>query len=148
MADPTPDPAPEPTPDRAPELMSDGAPDVVPDDPALERLRGLCALLPETAEIDALGRPTFRAGARGFASFEVVDGRPTVCVKTTPEVQATLVARPGFTSEPDTGHHGWTLVVADDTVDWDEIDELVVASYRLVAPAELVAQLDRLLGPG
>jgi predicted DNA-binding protein (MmcQ/YjbR family) len=112
---------------------------------ALERLRSFCAMLPETAEIDALGQPTFRVATRAFAVFEVVDGRPTVCVKLHPDTQAAVVARDGFRAEPDTGHHRWTVV---DTVrvPWPEVDELVVASYRLVAPLEFVAQLDALLG--
>ena len=34
------------------------------------------------------------------------------------------------------------------SVAWDEIDELVIGSYRLVAPPEYVAQLDDLLAAG
>ena len=31
-------------------------------------------------------------------------------------------------------------------IDWDELDELIIASYRLVAPPEHVTQLEALLG--
>ena len=113
----------------------------------LERLRSLCAMLPETAEVEVFGNPTFRVGARGFATFELIEGEPTVCLKVTMEDQAGLLGRPGFRSEPDTGHHGWTVVSLDGAVPWDETDELVVASYRLVAPDEYRAQLDAMLGP-
>lgn len=117
-------------------------------DEPLERLRSFCALLPETTEVDVFGNPTFRVGARGFATFETISIGPTVCVKIEPAVQAGLVARDGFGAEPDTGHFGWTHVALDGTVAWDEIDGLVVGSYRLVAPPEFVADLNELLAPG
>lgn len=125
--------------------MADGTSAV--DDP-LERLRSFCSLLPETAEVDVFGNPTFRVGARGFATFEVIETGPSVCVKITPEMQALLVERHGFAAEPDTGHFGWTHVHLDGSVDWDEVDELVIGSYRLVAPPEYVAELDALLAGG
>jgi predicted DNA-binding protein (MmcQ/YjbR family) len=112
----------------------------------LERLRALCALLPETAEIDGFGDPTFRVGTKTFALFETVATHPTVCVKVAPADQAALVAREGFVAEPHTGHHGWTQIRADGPAEWDEIDRLVVASYRLVAPPECVGDLDARLG--
>ena len=111
---------------------------------ALDRLRSLCLLLPEVAEIDGLGRPTFRVATRGFAVFEIVDGRPAVTVKLPLERQAALLGRPGIAAEADTGHHGWTVLDVG-LAGWPAIDELVVASYRLVAPADLVARLDALL---
>ena len=126
--------------------MSDG-PEWIDAEP-LERLRSFCALLPETAEVDLFGNPTFRVGARGFATYEDLAPGPVVCVKVAPEMQELLVRREGFEAEPDTGHHGWTRVRVDGTVDWDEVDELVIGSYRLVAPPEYVTQLDDLLAAG
>jgi hypothetical protein len=111
------------------------------EDGALARLRSLCTLLPEVAEIDAFDRPTFRVAVKGFAAFEVIDGRACVIVKLALDEQVALVARPGFRPEDETGAHGWTIVDVA-TVGWDELDRLVVASYRLVAPDHLVAQLD------
>jgi len=124
-------------------MATDPAPSL--DDP-LERLRSLCALLPETAEVDVFENPTFRVGARGFATFETLATGPAVCVKITSETQAVLVARPGFAAETDTGHFGWTHVLLDGSISWDEVDELVIGSYRLVAPPEYVTELDELLG--
>ena len=40
------------------------------DDPFLDDVRRVCLALPETAEVEAWGRPTFRAGKRMFAVFE------------------------------------------------------------------------------
>ena len=114
--------------------------------PALDRLRQFCLMLPETTEIDGLGRPTFRTGARAFAIFDLLGTGPTVCVKLDLRRQGELIRREGFSREPDTGEHGWTVVVLDGPVDWDEADELVVDSYRRIAPPESVAQLDGLIG--
>ena len=40
------------------------------DDPYLSELRAVCLALPESAEVEAWGRPTFRAGKKMFAVFE------------------------------------------------------------------------------
>jgi len=119
-----------------------------PEDEGLERLRAFCAMLPETTEIDGLGNPTFRVATKGYAIFEVIAGQAMVCVKLPLDEQAALISRSGFEAEPHTGDHGWTLVELDGAVHWDEVDELVIASYRLVAPPEYVAQLDALLAGG
>lgn len=113
---------------------------------ALTHLRRLSAVLPETAEVDLLGAPAFRAAARMFATVELDDNEvPVVRFKATGEAQRALLADDRFRSDPLTGHHGWTLLRADQLGDPDDLDELLVASYRLVAPADVVAQLDALL---
>jgi predicted DNA-binding protein (MmcQ/YjbR family) len=126
-------------------MAGDGA---LTEDHPLERLRSFCGLLPETAEVDVFGNPTFRVGARGFATYEEIEDGPAVCVKIAPEMQALLVVRDGFAAEPDTGHFGWTYVQLDGAVAWDEVDELVIGSYRLVAPPEYIVELDALLASG
>ena len=62
--------------------------------------------------------------------------------KAEPEEQAVLVAADDFEREPDTGHHGWTVAWLGDDIELGRVDELIISSYRLVAPAEHVAQLD------
>lgn len=126
--------------------MADAGEPTFPD--PLERLRSFCAMLPETAEVDVFSNPTFRVGARGFATYEELAATPVVTVKIAPEMQRLLVERDGFDAEADTGHFGWTHVRIDGSIDWDEIDELVIGSYRLVAPPEYVTQLDALLAAG
>ena len=112
----------------------------------LARLREFCALLPETAEIDGFGNPTFRVATVTFAIFEMERDQPAICFKTALDVQEELIAREGFSPEPLTGEYGWTVVELDGSVSWDEIDLLVIGSYRLVAPGELILELDTLLG--
>ena len=67
-----------------------------------------------------------------------------VSVKTTPALQAMLVkddpAR--FSLTPYMAHRGWVSLRIDGrSVDWDEVAALVRASYRLVAPKRLAAQV-------
>jgi hypothetical protein len=43
------------------------------DDPYLAEVRKLCLALPESVEMEAWGRPTFRAGKKMFAWQEVAE---------------------------------------------------------------------------
>ena len=47
-------------------------------DQILKRLRALCLSLPETSEVASWGHPNFGAGKRTFATFERVNGRPSL----------------------------------------------------------------------
>jgi predicted DNA-binding protein (MmcQ/YjbR family) len=114
-------------------------------DEALSRLRSFCLLLPETAEIEAFGNPTFRVATNTFASFERGDGAATISFKVTLEVQAGIVDGERFLAAPETGAHGWTWARIDRPLDWDHLDELLVVSYRLVAPDRCLVGLDELL---
>jgi hypothetical protein len=117
-------------------------------DPVLGRLRSLCSLLPEVTEVGApgdFGRPTFRVAVRAFAAYERDGDRATVIVKLPRDVQAVRLGLPGCEAEEETGAHGWT-VVDTAVVAWEQLDELVVAAYRLVAPPAYVLQLDARLG--
>jgi predicted DNA-binding protein (MmcQ/YjbR family) len=40
------------------------------------------------------------------------------------------------------GHRGWLGVYLDVPADWDQIADLVVDAYRVVAPKRLAAMLD------
>ncbi len=46
------------------------------DDPFLAELRDVCLAFPESCEVEAWGRPTFRAGKKIFAVFSGIDDRP------------------------------------------------------------------------
>ncbi|HEY0705483.1 MAG TPA: MmcQ/YjbR family DNA-binding protein [Polyangia bacterium] len=114
----------------------------------LEKVRALCAALPETTEVEAWGHPTFRVGDKIFAGFGNDEGGApgvvTLGVKTTMDMQAALVSSdPRFSIAKYVGKHGWvSLRLAHDAVNWDEIDALLRGSYRLIAPPKLVRRLD------
>lgn len=114
-------------------------------DEALARLRSFCLLLPETAEIEAFEHPTFRVATNTFAVFEASGVAAVISFKVPLDVQAAIVDGERFLAAPETGEHGWTNARIDRPLDWDHLDELLVTSYRLVAPDWCVERLDALL---
>jgi predicted DNA-binding protein (MmcQ/YjbR family) len=114
----------------------------------LERVRRLCAALPETTEVEAWGHPTFRVADKIFAGFgNDEDGPPGAVrlgVKTTMDMQAALVSSdPRFSIAKYVGKHGWiSMRLGAQTVDWNEVDALIRGSYRLIAPSKLRQRLD------
>lgn len=109
---------------------------------ALELVRRLSSVLPETAEVDVLDAPTFRVATRMFAAVEADGASAVVRFKASPAQQDALLRDERFEADADTGHHGWTNLRADGSLDPDELERLLLASYRLVAPEEALAQLD------
>ena len=105
---------------------------VVP--PLLARVRKLCLSLSETSEVAAWGHPNFRVHGKTFAVYEFYKGRPNIAVKTEPGLQGILVDDEKFFRTPYIGQHGWVSVWVDQPVDWKLVRDLILASYRLVAP--------------
>ena len=71
------------------------------DDPFLGELRAICLGFPETAEVEAWGRPTFRAGKKMFAVFTgSVEERFSVIFKPEPDERPALVAEDRFYVPP------------------------------------------------
>jgi predicted DNA-binding protein (MmcQ/YjbR family) len=108
-------------------------------------LRELCLGLPEVAERQAWAGTQWRIRNRMFAHVLAVDfaDGPDV-VLTFRSSGAELAALRG------TGHPffqpAWGVdavgMVLDDGFDWNEVTELVVESYRTVAPRKLVARIE------
>jgi hypothetical protein len=121
-----------------PRMYSDG-------DPYLAELRRICLALPESAEVEAWGRPTFRAGKKLFAVFDVDDRHPyAVVFKPEPPERPALLEDKRFYLPPYFGPSGW--VALDFTaapVDWVEVAELMESSYRQVALKRMLKALDR-----
>lgn len=112
----------------------------------LDQLRDICLELPEAHQSEAFGAPTFQIGKKNFAMMHRGrDDRASVWVKAVPGRQEVLVgAFPDrYFRPPYMGHNGWIACWLDDTAmpDWDEIEELVTDSYRLIAPKRLVKQM-------
>ena len=115
------------------------------DDPYLTELRHVCLAFPESAEVEAWGRPTFRAGKRIFAVFEGSDAHPyAVVFKPEAEERPALVDDPRFYVPAYFGAGGWLgLDLTAAAVDWDEVSELMECSYRQVALKRMLKALDR-----
>ena len=117
-------------------------------DPLLARVREIALALPEAAEKITHGRPTFFT-TKVFAYF---GGSPRGA--TTDRHDGALLFRPDLTDAPALRQdprffepaylwpHGWLALDLDGATDWDEVAELLDASFRATAPRRLVAALD------
>ena len=128
------------------------APTEVPEDVA-ERVRALCLALPEvTVRIDySLTRArstaqSFDIRRRSFCLLVATEGPagkpvPLLVLRAGPEERQALlsIGHPFFA--PRAGRDRIGVLLTDDT-DWAEIRELVIESYRVLAPKKLTALLD------
>ena len=110
----------------------------------LDRIRTICAGLPETSERLSHGHPAFFI--REKRSFAMVlddhhgDGRFAIWCAAAPGTQELLVdADPEkFFRPPYVGHRGWIGVRLDRDLDWDEIAGILEDAYAEVAPPALL----------
>lgn len=128
-------------------------------DPYLVRLRKICLALPEAQEKVSHGRPTFFT-KKVFAGYGAVlrgdhdpepYARSVVFLPDAADRPALLdddrIFEPAYL-----GPYGWLgfdlgASGSVGAVAWDEVGELVDASYRLTAPPRLVRLLDDAGGP-
>ena len=96
----------------------------------LERMRSMCLPLPGVSEAVGPLHPTFLVGARNFA---MLAGSP---------LQAALLTREHFIRTPYVGKHGWVSLQLEGAVDWKQVHDLILHSYRLVAPTRARRILD------
>lgn len=107
-----------------------------------DRLRRTALALPETTEQVAWEEhPTFRVRNKIFVICSATgDG---ITVKATKDSQEALVAAdPRISVAPYVGRYGWVSVdLKGAGVDWALVEDLVLESYRLIAPKKLAAQV-------
>ncbi|MGC7259066.1 phosphoribosylglycinamide formyltransferase protein [Mycobacteroides abscessus subsp. abscessus] len=121
------------------------------DDPGLAELRRLALALPEAAEQISWGRPVFKAGKifamfGGNAKGTMIAHPYSVLVKVDDSERLALVQDERFYYPAYMGPYGWLgLDFAIAEVDWDEVAELLDASYRLIASKRLIKLLDQQL---
>ena len=109
--------------------------------PVLARLRELCLALPEAVEEEKWGHPNWTVAKKIFAGYGFYQDRPSLGTKQTHPDQALLCEDPRFFRSPYVGQHGWVSMWTDGEVDWGMTEELILRSYRLVAPAKVAARL-------
>ena len=110
------------------------------------RLRSLCLGLPESVEKQAWAGTQWRIRDRMYAhvlTVDFVDGPVTVMTfrSSGPELDALRGAGHPF-FRPAWGA-GLVGLVLDAAVNWDEVTELVIESYCVLAPRKLVRQIER-----
>jgi predicted DNA-binding protein (MmcQ/YjbR family) len=112
-------------------------------DPLLARVRELAARFPESAEIEAWGRPTFRAGRKLFAVYGDHHHAHGLVFKPDPDERPALLGDERFVVPPYFGPSGWlALDLAAAPPDWQEVLELLESSYRQVALVRMRRALD------
>jgi len=119
------------------------------DDPALARVRALALAFPGAEERIAHGRPWFFAG-QAFAVFGGGTKGPDhvrhdhgLLVHVDDDERPARIADPRFFVPAYVGPKGWLGIdVYRPDADWTEIGELLDASFRWIAPARLVRELD------
>jgi predicted DNA-binding protein (MmcQ/YjbR family) len=114
---------------------------------AIERIRALCLDLPEVVEKPFGGHtaPAFRVRDKLFV-FTSEDGSFTT-MKAPKGAQEALVASDSerFFVPAYVGPKGWVGVRLDleTPPDWDEVAEMIVESYCLIAPRRLASAVER-----
>jgi len=119
------------------------------DDPLLARVRELAATFPGADEKVSHGRPAFFT-TKVFAYYggsHKVDGEwvqhpHSIVVQPDPADRPALLEDPRVWIPAYLGPSGWIGVDLDEDGDWDEVVELLDASFRLTAPRRLVGELD------
>ncbi|NDZ93871.1 MmcQ/YjbR family DNA-binding protein [Streptomyces sp. SID6673] len=115
-------------------------------DPVLARVREIALALPDTTEVVAHGRPTFRCG-KMFGNYggsvkgsKVRHDQAILFIPDEAERPA-LLDDPRFFLPAYLGAYGWLGLVLEEKSDWAEVGELLDASYRQIAPRRSIAKL-------
>jgi predicted DNA-binding protein (MmcQ/YjbR family) len=97
----------------------------------INTLRDVCLALPETSESTQFGNPVWKAGKKTFCIVHHHDGRLQLQFWVGPDMQAMLTYDADrYRIPPYTGHNGWISLDIEDSVDWNEVRELALGSYR------------------
>ena len=117
------------------------------EDNRLVRLAKICLALPETSMYRHGQNAGFQVRKKKFAYFlnnHHGDGIVSVTAKVIPGDNTALVAaNPArFYLPAYLASSGWVALRLDfDEIDWNEVAELVIGSYRLLAPKSLAARV-------
>ncbi len=114
---------------------------------ATDRLREICAALPEVSERLSHGAVTFFVRGKRTLCYLTDDhhgdGRLALMCPAPPGVQEEMIRLDPerFFRPPYVGHRGWIGLRLDIAPDWAEVAGVVEEAYRCVAPVTLVRQV-------
>jgi predicted DNA-binding protein (MmcQ/YjbR family) len=107
----------------------------------LSKLDTLCARLPEVSPATQFGSPVWKAGKKTFVSTHYYSGRLTLAFWVGTDAQILLTQDPRYRIPAYTGHNGWIDLDVEDQADWEEIEQLTLASYRHFALKRMLKSL-------
>lgn len=107
----------------------------------LGKLREICLTLPDARETLTRGEAQFRVGDKIFAGYAVPDGTPGISFKLELWHADIVVQDPRFRRSKYFGSSGWVWMNLTDKIDWNQVRELVLESYALIAPKRSVQKL-------
>ena len=108
----------------------------------LAALREICLGLPETSEGAQFGNPVWKAGKKTFCGVHHHGGRLHLQFWVGAEMQTMLTFEADRYQIPAyIGHNGWINLDVEDEVNWDEVEELVLISYRHFALKRMLKAL-------
>ncbi len=108
----------------------------------LMKLRQICLALPEVVETVKWGHPTFEAGQKIFAVLDHYHGRPCIAFRTSMAEQKKLCRDERFFPAPYAAKRGWICLRAEGELNWSEVRDFILASYRLAALKHMLRTLD------
>jgi len=114
------------------------------EDPLHERLLKIVKRLPEAVEDWPWGSIHCKVADKIFVGWGRDEGgEMSIGIRTTLELQSMLVASdPRFSVAKYVGKYGGIDMRIGNKPDWNEVEQFIVESYRLIAPKRLVKQLD------
>ncbi len=115
----------------------------------IQAIRDIALGFPEATERETWGHPTFRVRDKIFVGCGIDDeGRAQLTMKAAPGEQESLLSEGDpFFMPKYVGSKGWIGIRVDDETDWREIAELVIDSYREIAPKRLSVTIGLRPGP-
>ena len=107
----------------------------------LGELGAICERLPETSMDSQFGNPVWKAGKKTFVSTAYHTGRLNLSFRVGPERQSALADVPRYHIPAYTGHNGWINLDVEEHTDWEEIEGLLLESYRHFALKRMLKEL-------
>lgn len=108
----------------------------------LKKTDKLCMALPEVSTAEQFGSPVWKAGKKTFVWAHTRDGRIGLQFWVGPDEQSLLTEDPRFTIPAYSGPNGWIHLDVEDQANWDEIERLMLWSYRHFAIKRMLKALE------
>lgn len=110
------------------------------EEQVIQRVADICMTWANvTSGVDGFGHMTFRAGKKPFAIVGGgEDGNGSMAIKSDLTTQDALIRTSRYVRTPYIGQYGWVSADFGRTLDWDELESLIVDAYENAAPKQEV----------